>query len=60
MKKSQTDKEFLERVKQIAPEVLDAEVDFDEKIIRALPSKRERNKSVIVTTKPNRIKSKKK
>ena len=36
MGKAKTDKEFLERLRKEAPEVLEAEVDFDEHVMRAL------------------------
>jgi hypothetical protein len=56
MTKTKTDEEFLERIKEMAPEVLEAEVDFDERIIRALPPKKTN-----VTVKPQlRKKSKRK
>ena len=60
MKSAKTDEQFLERIKDIAPEVLEAEVDFDEKIIRALPSKQSRGKPVVTIKKPSRTKPKKK
>jgi len=60
MTKDKTDEKFLERIKEIAPEVLEADVNFDEKIIRALPSKRTKDKPLVSTRKPRRAKSKQK
>jgi len=52
MTKDKTDEKFLERIKEIAPEVLEAEVDFDEKIIRALPSRRTQKEKLKVLLRP--------
>lgn len=44
MGETRTDEEFLARLRQSAPELLEAEIDFDAHVIRMLPLKRTQKK----------------
>jgi hypothetical protein len=51
MEKPKTDEELLERLRQKAPEILEADMDFNSTIMRVLKLQQQKEKKVSITVK---------